>query len=188
MADQSAAGVLSHIEVTYRPGERQLAIDLFEALGCKTYDTETKSLTGSTYISVHPDPADRSLDNVLYISEMTGEQCGLEKLLREKIEADADLRQAREAYRALAGDRPFGLCHIAIRYPDFETLERVLAEVEQRLTPELRARSSLKIFRQGDCEEIGWNSIQAFVYTDIATSGISAFGQIYELSAYGDWS
>jgi len=188
MSAQPAAGVLSHIEVTYRRGDRQLAIDLFEALGCKTYDTETKSLTGATYISAHPDPNDRSLDNVLYVSEMTDQQCALEKVLREKVEADPDLREACEAYRGLAGEKPFGLCHIAIRYPDFETLERVLAEVEQRLTPELRARSSIKVFRQGDCEEIGWNSVQAFVYTDIATSGISAFGQIYELSAYGDWS
>jgi len=123
----SAAGVLSHIEVTYRPGDRQLAIDLFGALGCKIYDTETPSLTGASYISAHPDPGDRGLDNVLYISEMTDQQCALEAVLREKVEADADLRAAREAYRSLAGEKPFGLCHIAIRYPDFETLEGVLA-------------------------------------------------------------
>lgn len=182
-----AAGVLSHVEASYRPGERQLAIALFEALGCRTYDTETKSLTGATYISVHPDPDNRSLDNVLYLSEMTDEQCGLEDALRAAIATDASLRAARDRYRALADERPFGLAHIAVRYPDFETLEGVLAEAEQRLTPELRARATLKVFRPGDSEEIGWNSVQAFVHTDIATSGISAFGQIYELSAYGDW-
>lgn len=185
---RTAAGVLSHVEAAYRPGDRQLAIDLFEALGCKTYDTETKSLAGSTYVSVHPDPGDRSLDNVLYLSEMTTDQCRLEEVLLARIEGDEDLRAARQQYRKLADERPFGLAHIAVRYPDYEMLEQVLAEAEKKLTPDLRSRASLKIFRPGDCDEIGWNSIQAFVYTDIAVSGISAFGQIFELSAYGDWS
>jgi len=185
---RTAAGVLSHVEAAYRPGDRQLAIDLFEALGCRTYDTGTKSLAGSSYVSVHPDPDDRSLDNVLYLSEMTAEQCRLEELLRSRIEGDEQLRAARETYRAMADERPFGLAHIAVRYPDYETLERVLAEAEEKLTPELRSRASLRVFRPGDSDEIGWDSIQAFVYTDIAVSGISAFGQIYELSAYGQWS
>jgi len=52
----------------------------------------------------------------------------------------------------------------------------------------MRARSVIRIFRPGDAEEIQWESIQAFVYTDIAVSGISAFGQVYELSAYGDFN
>jgi hypothetical protein len=184
----AAAGVLSHVEAAYRPGDRQLAIDLFEALGCRTYDTGTQSLAGSTYVSVHPNPQDRGLDNVLYLSEMTDEQCGLEEVLRSRIDADGQLRAAREKYRTMADERPFGLSHIAVRYPDYDSLERVLAEAGRKLTPQLRSRASLRIFRPGDCDEIGWNSVQAFVYTDIAVSGISAFGQIYELSAYGDWS
>jgi hypothetical protein len=187
-ATQAAAGVLSHVEATYRPGDRQLAIDLFEALGCKTYDTETKSLAGSTYVSVHPDPGGRGLDNVLYLSEMTADQCSLEEVLRSRIETDAELSAARERYRTMADERPFGLAHIAVRYPSYEMLEQVLAEAEQKLTPELRSRASLKVFRPGDSAEIGWDSIQAFVYTDIAVSGISAFGQVFELSAYGEWS
>jgi hypothetical protein len=185
---QAAAGVLSHVEATYRPGDRQLAVALFEALGCKIYDTETKSLAGSTYISVHPDPGDRSLDNVLYLSERTAEQCGLEDILKARIESDEQLRGARDRYRALADERPFGLAHIAIRYPTYDMLEQVLAEAAKKFTPELKSRTSLKIFRPGDSDEIGWDSIQAFVYTDIAVSGVSAFGQIFELSAYGEWS
>src|SRR5207245_357029 len=59
-AHQKTAAVLSHVEAVYRPGDRQLAIDLFEALGCRTCDTGTKSPAGSTYVSVHPDPDDRS--------------------------------------------------------------------------------------------------------------------------------
>lgn len=183
-----AAGVLSHVEACYQPGDRQLAIDLFEALGCKTYDTETLSLAGSSYVSIHPDPGDRSLDNVFYLSEMTEQQCALEDILRARIETDEQLSSARDRYRELADTRPFGLAHIAIRYPNYDMLEQVLAEAQERLTPAMKARASLKIFRPGDSEDIGWDSIQAFVYTDIAVSGISAFGQVFELSAYGEWN
>src|ERR1700720_3922651 len=74
----TTAPVLSHVEAIYRPGDRQLVIDLFEALGCKTYDTGTKSPAGSTYISVHPDPDIRCQDDVIYLSEMPAEQRRLE--------------------------------------------------------------------------------------------------------------
>jgi hypothetical protein len=181
---QKAAPLLSHVEAIYRPGDRQLAIGLFEALGCKTIETETMSPAGSTYISVHPDPNDRSHDNVLYLSEMPAEQHGLEEVLRRKIDADSELSAAREVYRGFANQRPFGLSHVALRYPSFESLERILDGIEDRLTPEMKSRTTLKIFHPGDSEEIGWDSIQAFVYTDIAVAGISAFGQVIELAAY----
>ena len=187
-ASQKTDAVLSHVEAAYRPGERQLAIGLFEAMGCKIYETDTPSLSGSTYVSVHPDPAERGMDNVLYLSEMTDEQARLEAVLRQRIESDAELRSARDGYRGLAGEKPFGFSHVAMRYPSYEILEEVLAGLEKRLTPEMRARSVIRIFRPGDAEEIQWESIQAFVYTDIAVSGISAFGQVYELSAYGDFN
>lgn len=181
---QQTTGVLSHVEAIYRPGERQLAIDLFEALGCRTIDTGSKSPAGSTYISVHPDPNDRSHDNVLYLSEMPVQQRGLEDLLQARMDTDPELHAARETYRGMADEKPFGLSHVALRYPSFEVMEQVLKGLEERLTPELRSRVLLKVFRPGDSEDIGWDSIQAFVYTDLAVCGISAFGQVFELAAY----
>lgn len=180
---QKTVGVLSHVEALYRPGDRQLAIDLFETLGCKIYDTGSKSPAGSTYISVHPDPDDRSHDNVIYLSEMPDEQWRLEGVLRRSIEADQELRASRDLYRGMANKQPYGLSHIAVRYSSFESVERVLDGLEERLGPELRSRVTLKIFRPGDSEELG-DSIQAFLYTDVAVAGISLFGQVFELSAY----
>lgn len=177
--------VLSHTEAIYRPGDRDLAVGFFEALGCMTYDTDTLSLSGKTYVSVHPDPSERGLDHVIYLSEMTAEQRQLEQVLRIRIEEDAEVGSARSQYRRLATEKPFGLSHIAIRYPDFASLERVLDGLEERLTPEMKQRSTVRIFRPGDSEDITWESVQAFIYTDIAVAGISVFGQIYELSAYG---
>jgi hypothetical protein len=75
----------------------------------------------------------------------------------------------------------------AVRYPHFASLERVLEGIGDRLTAEMQARSILRIFRPGDSGEITWNSVQAFLHTDIAASGLSLFGQVFELSAYGDW-
>jgi hypothetical protein len=184
-AEAKTGAVLSHVEAVYRPGDRQLAIDLFEALGCKTYDTDTPSLSGKSYVSVHPDPSVRGLDDVIYLSEMTAEQSRFDDMLRQRIDGDAELSAARADFRALASAKPFGLSHIAMRYPDYETLERVLDGLEDRLTPEMKQRSVLRVFRPGDAEEITWESVQAFVYTDIAVAGCSAFGQVFELSAYG---
>ena len=182
----SNGAVLSHTEAIYRPGDRELAIGFFEALGCKTYDTDTLSLSGKTYVSVHPDPgAERGLDHVIYLSEMTAEQRQLEQVLRVKIEEDGEMGSARSQYLRLATEKPFGLSHIAIRYPDFASLEQVLEGLEDRLTPEMKQRSTIRVFRPGDSADITWESVQAFIYTDIAVAGISVFGQIYELSAYG---
>ncbi|MGE3691720.1 MAG: hypothetical protein AB7F98_10100 [Novosphingobium sp.] len=181
----SNGAVLSHTEAIYRPGDRDLAVAFFEALGCKTYDTGTPSLSGKSYVSVHPDPGQRGLDHVIYLSEMTAQQQQLEQVLRARTEQDAELASARDQYRELAGDKPYGLSHIAVRYPDYASLESVLEGLEERLTPEIRQRSIVRIFRPGDSADITWESVQAFVYTDIAVAGICLFGQIYELSAYG---
>jgi hypothetical protein len=185
---QAAGGVLSHVEVMHRPGERDLAMAMFGALGCECWDTGTPSPSGGNYIAVQPTAGQRGLDNVLYLSQVPAEQFRLDELLRARMESDPDLAAAREAYRALAGVKPFGLSHIALRYRDFASLERVLDGLEGRLTPEMRARSTLRIFRPGDSGEITWNSVQAFLHTDIATAGLSLLGQVFELSAYGDWT
>ena len=184
-ADAKTGAVLSHVEAVYRPGDRDLAIALFEALGCKTYDTATPSLSGQSYVSVHPDPSVRGLDDVIYLSEMTPQQSRFDDILRQRIDADAELSVAQAEFHALASAKPFGLSHIAVRYPDYETLERVLDGLEDRLSPEMKQRSVVRVFRPGDAEEITWASVQAFVYTDIAVAGCSAFGQVFELSAYG---
>jgi hypothetical protein len=118
---------------------------------------------------------------------MSAEQSRLEELLRRRIGADEELREARERFRAVADERPFGLSHIALRHPDFASLEQVLDGLEDRLGPELKSRTDVRIFRPGDSDEIQWKSIQAFIYTDVAVSGISLFGQVFELGAYGEW-
>lgn len=182
-ADKTGA-LLNHIEAVYRPGERQLAIDLFEALGCATADTGVMSETGSSYVSVHPDPGDCNYDNVIYLGEMAGEQLRLEDMLRQRSEGDGELRAMLDAFRSSAHERPFGHAHIAVRYPSFEGLQQVLDQIEERLSPALKQRVKVNVFRPGDHDEVGPNSIQAFIYTDIVGCGLLAGGQLLELAAY----
>ena len=182
-ADKTGA-MLNHIEAVYRPGERQLAIDLFEALGCATADTGVINETGSSYVSVHPDPGDCNYDNVIYLGEMAGEQLRLEDMLRQRSEGDGELRATLDAFRSSAHERPFGHAHIAVRYPNFESLQRVLDRIEERLTPALKQRVRINVFRPGDHDEVGPNSIQAFITTDVVGCGLLAAGQILELAAY----
>ena len=62
--------LFNHIEILYRRGERELAKQFFEFLGCTIVDTQTDSGVGSSILYVYPEPTcqDR-LNNVVYLSE-----------------------------------------------------------------------------------------------------------------------
>jgi hypothetical protein len=177
--------ILSHVQAMYRPGERQLAIDLFKALGCAVYDTTAVGDGTETILSAHPDPSERSLDNVIFLTDMPQGQVQLEAILRQRMETDPALRAACDGYRGVAGERPAGLAHFAVRYPSLQDLERVLDTFEDRLTPELKPRASLKVFRPHDPGEGRTHHYQSFVYTDVVSAGLTPFGQIIELGAFG---
>ena len=76
---------LNHVEMVYRPGERELAGRVFEVLGLRVLDR------GGTWFSalVDPDVADFS-NNAGYASEVTPEQWALEQSLADAIADDND--------------------------------------------------------------------------------------------------
>ena len=79
--------LFSHVAAVYRPGERDMAVEFVEALGCAAADTAAKADSGSPFIAVHPNPDDRDpINNVFYLSEMMPEQFALEQALN--IEAE----------------------------------------------------------------------------------------------------
>ena len=43
--------LFSHVAAVYRPGERDIAVEFVEALGCVAADTRGKSDSGSPFIS-----------------------------------------------------------------------------------------------------------------------------------------
>jgi len=174
--------LLSHIEALYRPGERDIAIELAKALGCAVTDTGFKSDTGGTFLACHPNPDDQNLqNNVFYISQMTPEQAALEAQLRRLSVEDSGLRESLAGYRDKARSRPFGVPHFALRYRSTEDVERAAERINGPLAEKLGERLHFRIFRPGDADAAGGELIQAFLYQDVIVSGAFLLGQLIEL-------
>ena len=141
---QYRGGLLNHLEALYRPGDRELAIEFVEALGCTTTDTGFATETGATYISVCPHGAESDpLNNVFYVSEMLPSQVALEDMMRAKIDADEALQAAIAGYREKAKTFPFGIPHFGLRYPSVDAVEAVADRLRNGISPALKQRVTL---------------------------------------------
>ncbi|HMD44982.1 MAG TPA: hypothetical protein VKG43_02400 [Acidimicrobiales bacterium] len=187
VARPSAQLELNHIELVYRPGERDLARRVFEVLGCRVLDF------GGPFLTAQLSPERRDLvNNVMYASEVLPEQWELEKRL---VEVASDPEQGRlsdaiDAYAARLDQDPQRSFHFGLRtddQPAYEaTLERIreLADFD-RGDDELAGRVSLVgVYRPGDPGSLVDTMIQAFVHTDVVASGLLAFGQHVELQCH----
>jgi hypothetical protein len=138
---------VEHVAAVYQPGERELAVEFVEALGCVAADTRARSDSGSPFISVHPNPDDRDpLNNVLYLSEMMPQQLALERALTARMEIDPALREARKAYGNTALASPASVPHFALNFPSMAALEPVLERLASGLRPELADRVSTRVY------------------------------------------
>jgi hypothetical protein len=176
--------LLNHIEILYQRGERELAKQFFEFLGCTIVDTATDSGTGSSILYVYPEPTcqDR-MNNVCYLSEIREPQWELEQLLAARLKDDEELRDAIAAYDDKARNHPHGITHFGLRYPSFDALEVVIDNLENNLPREMADRVSVAVVRPGDPRSMTDELIQAFVRTDIVCAGLFPFGQLIELQA-----
>jgi hypothetical protein len=170
-------GLLNHLETLYRPGDRELALELVEALGLTTVDTGF-----ATYVAVHPNGEDRNrLNNVMFLSEMLPQQAEIEAVIAQRIAADPALRAAIESYRDKARTEPFGIPHFGLRYPSAEALAPVLDKLG-RLSPALKERVTVNELPPMEVPVEGFPDVkQVFVYTDVFTAGGAAYGQMIEL-------
>lgn len=176
-----AGNLLSHVAAVYRPGERDLAVEFVEALGCAAADTPGKAASGSPYVSVHANPDDRDpINNVCYLSLMMPEQQALEQALAEHMAASPALADAARAYREAMIAEPASIPHFALNFPSMEALEPVLERL-QALRPELAGRVSLRVIRPGEPGSFGNDCTIAFLCTDVIVSGVGSFGQLIEL-------
>ena len=174
--------LLSHVAAVYRPGERDLAVEFVEALGCAAADTPGMAASGSPFVSVHPNPDDRDpINNVFYLSLMMPQQLALEQALKLGMQASPPLRDAANAYREIILAEPASVPHFALNFPSMEALEPVLERLANGLRPELSGRVSMKVIRPGDPGSFGNDCTIAFIYTDVIASGVGSFGQLIEL-------
>ena len=175
---------LSHLEVLYQEGERDLAVQFLELLGCSVIDTPQVNETGTTYMIVHPEPLEEDpINNVFYLSQIRAQQRDLEAVLKARMDDDAELANVLAAYRDKARTTPHGVPHFGIRFPSFESIEPVLERLENITDEGLRRRVSVRVVRPGGEHSLSANLVQAFVYTDVIANGLFCFGQLIELQA-----
>ncbi|MBV1686162.1 hypothetical protein KRR38_00355 [Novosphingobium sp. G106] len=179
---QYAGNLLNHVEALYRPGERELAIELVEALGCAVTDTGFKGDGVDTFLAVHPNPDDRNPNNnVFYISQIRSNQLAVEERLRRLNEEDSEFAALLENYRQEACTKPFGIPHFALRYPSSQDVDDVSKRINASLKHRLKDRLHLRIFRPGDADAAVCSLTQGFLFQDVIVSGSFLMGQLIEL-------
>jgi len=181
-----SGGLVNHLEMVYRPGERALVGHLFGALGCQVIET------GRRFLVIHADPqaADpRMLDNCLYASEVTPEQWEFEAALQRELGSSRDLLDSYRSFAAMTREKPQHTTHFGIRLSSLVRLEEILTRLESLRdeTPSLRHRVEIAgIFRPGDAESLSETLVQAFVRTDLCAAGFVSLGQYIELQAVSE--
>jgi hypothetical protein len=173
----TADRMLNHLEMVYRPGERELAKAVFELLGCECRDS------GGPFLSVRVDPPTGDyLDNAMYASEVTPEQWAFEQTLQGSLESDAG-----QAYLDLLARAPQRAFHFGIGFSGLEQWEAAVARIADAGDnhPDLKGRIGVRaVFRPGDPGSFGDTFVQAFVHTDVVAAGLLSLGQHVELQHY----
>jgi hypothetical protein len=171
--------LLNHSELVYRPGERELAIRVFEALGCAVSGKE------NTYMGVRIEPsASGFINNMFYASECTPEQEALERELSAAIAAGGPLAESFRAQQEKLRNEPQSSTHFGIRLPSEAALAEVLERV-RKTGEELGGRLSVSgVFHPSDPGALAQGMIQAFVKTDIVAAGLCTLGQHFELQVH----
>ena len=118
-------GFLNHTELVYRPGERALATQVFETLGCRVVDPD------GPYLVILVDPKSEDfIDNVLYASEVTPEQWAFEQALQKSLMRDEELARACGGFRDHAVSTPQSTTHFGLRLPSIEQFDETLERIE----------------------------------------------------------
>jgi hypothetical protein len=176
-----SGGLVNHVELVYRPGERGLVGELFETLGCRVVDT------GGPFLVIHADPETpdpRMPDNCLYASEVTAEQWRFEEVLAGALAGDTELRSAHAAFANMNRAKPQHTTHFGIRMSSLARLDEVLARVAAEAHSRLAGRVEIAgVFRPGDKGSLSPILVQAFVKTDLCAAGFVSLGQHIELQA-----
>lgn len=170
---------LNHVELVYAPGERQLAAQVFELLGCRVADN------GGPFLTAYIEQTESdSANNVAYASEVTPEQWAFEQALSGALGQEGALGDAARGYLSRLGDEPQRSCHFGIRFSSYEAYEAALAQIQRagEQDPGLKDRIVLSgVFRPGDPGAYSKIMIQAFVRTDVIASGALSLWQHIEL-------
>jgi hypothetical protein len=168
---------LNHVETVYRPGEREIAVAALELLGCRVTE-----LQGFLFAVIDP-ATGNGIDNAIYSSQVTEEQWNFEHALTQAINTDEKLSDAATKYREQMSTHPQYVFHIGIAFDTREAWEEAVTRVSVASSdhPDLAGRITVAgAFRPGDPGSMS-DQCQAFIHTDVFSSGLLTLGQQIEL-------
>lgn len=167
---------INHAEMIFRPGERENARAFFDMLGFSVMDF-------GPWLVVNVDPTNgNGIDDVMYASEPIPAQQRFEDALREAIADHPEASAALEHYNGVRVAHPHYNFHFGVSIPTHEEwVERVeRAREAARSHPLLEGRVEISAFDPGDPGSVG-PQYQAFMLTDILSTGTLQTGLIFEL-------
>jgi hypothetical protein len=170
---------LNHVEMVYRPGERELATRVFELLGMRVVDNGGEWV----FALIDPSVGDAS-NNACYASEVTPEQWTLEQSLTSVMaNGDSEVGAAAQAYADKVQTEPQHSFHFGISYLERDDFDATLDRCRAAATdPELAGRVSLLgVYDPSEPGAYAPGMFQAFVRTDVVAGGLLALGQLIEL-------
>ncbi len=176
---------LNHVEFAHRPGEGDMAVELFEALGCVCEVIDTPPYGKYIVVSLDGSPHGQ---NDMFASEAEPEQLALEEALHRQIgEPKSDIGEASRNFRGLQRDRAFRATHIGIRIPTVPALDEVIDRLGRLASRRFAGRLELGYLMERGLDEAQDNSMpvkQIWIWTDVISTGLLTFGQQIELQAY----
>jgi hypothetical protein len=167
---------INHVEMIFRPGEREAARAYFELLGFGVSDFGPWLV-----VAVDPDEGN-GIDNVMYASEPIPAQQKAEDALEAAIAGNPETLAALEHYRTVRVAHPHYNFHFGASVRSHEDwIERTeRAQDAARSHPLLKGRIDVSAFNPGDPGSVG-PQFQTFVLTDILSTGTLQTGLIFEL-------
>jgi hypothetical protein len=175
--------LLNHLEGFYRAEDRDLALELMQALDLPTEEIRFTE-NSRPVLAVHPNADDKDpTNNVLFLYVMPEPLRQVVDLIERKIAEDPELRETVGAFRELAEKAPPIMPHFGLRYRSEARLQVAMDRLEQELSPALKARVSVfEVPRYAPVKGLP-DIRQVFVRTNVIAVGAAGFEQAIELQA-----
>ena len=139
--------------------------------------------SGGKYLRALVD-ADGPDGDVLNACEVSPEQWGFDRLLRESLYEGGPLAQAYAGYQDLLGRQPEESGHFGIRLSSVEELDEIVSRIESLSDHELAGRLEVvAVFRPGSENSLSDRLAMAFLRTDVFSVGLLSLPQHIELQA-----
>ena len=185
--ERPTAHLLNHVELSYAPGDRDLARALLEALGFRVLDPQTDPIpenlgpAAGPFLIVYLDVEDGDvIDNILYASEAHPAQWQFEQALAERLRSDSELAALHRSLREAYGRVPQAMTHFGVAYSDADAVKTAMKRLEE--DARIRDRLTLSpVYEPGSPGSVDDRVVQAFVYTDLVSVGLLTGGQQIEL-------